>query len=150
MIFRLIAVDSVDEATCERGLIEQRIVRAQEIVSLVTRCTVMVNLAFQADIGVVPIVTTFAIEIRLRYGYIERVVGQVTALQLVREVGIGVVVDDAPIGTWFVVGRQSGCRGGCGRLGGTLSAPVRSSTSSSATRPSSFTFRLLSSGSGRC
>ena len=66
----------------------------------------------KVHVGVISIVTTLAVK-----GYVvrdfdvERIVRQICSLQLVREVGICLEVDDASIRAFFVAWRQGlGCR----------------------------------------
>lgn len=73
--------------------------------------TAITHLTMVLDGRVVAVVAAVAFELDVvRNGDVERVVGQVLAFELAREVRIGVEVDDAAVGALLVAGRE--CFGG--------------------------------------
>ena len=123
MRLRVGTVDGVDEAARERGLVEERVIRTQEVVALVTRRAVVVHLTRQRDVRVVAVVASAAVELGLRNGHEERVFRQICAAKLVREVRVRQVVYHAPVRPRLVPRRQSGRRRGRRRLSRATEAP---------------------------
>lgn len=164
VLLRVAAVDGVDESTGESGLVEKGVVRTEKVISLVAHCAVVVHLAAKLYVGVVAIVTAFAVKVVLRNGNVKGIIGEIGPLQFVGKVRVGVVVDDAAIWPGFVIGRQSGRRRSgrwlCWPLlklppvlpTSTSTSTTSSSTPSSSTPSSASASWSLCSGSGgrRC
>lgn len=105
MILRGVAIDRVHESTREGGLVEECVVGTQKVVALMSDGAVMVHLALEFDVGVVSIVPSLAVKVRLGNADVEGIIGQVGAFQLVGKVRIGIIVDDTAIWPRLVVRR---------------------------------------------
>jgi len=66
MSFRRQTIDSIYETTGESRLIEESKVWTQKIISLMTDSAVMIDLTFKVYISIIAVMSSLAIEVRLR------------------------------------------------------------------------------------